>query len=173
MNKNLELLLVLDDSGSMSSVSQKLPDVLKRVVKRLKKDKVTGNITIQSLNSTCNYHGSIADIRESSINDYRPTGGTPLYSCINRALNGVSKTGNTLALIMSDGQADTYTGADQIVQEIESRPNLKVIGVIEGEHAQRAFHNIGVFQLLSFQKPQIEALEQAIMMEIDSHMNKI
>lgn len=172
--KNLNLVFLLDDSGSMSSVESKVRGIVPKVFEQLENNNVSGQLSLHTLNS------GKEEIAFSNIKNkffYNAGGGTPLYSRLIRAIEDNKKKNPNLLLILSDGQAGDLEYRDQCAAELEKfqkdHPNCSVCFIVEGESAINCARNLGVFNTLNFTKSDMNMLGTLIHDEIMRAANTI
>jgi len=172
--KNLNLVFLLDDSGSMSSVESKVKGIVPKVFEQLENNNVSGQVSLYTLN------GGKDEIAFSNLKNrfyYEASGATPLYSCLIRAIKDNEKKNPNLLLILSDGRAEDSVYREECAVELEKfqkdHPNCSVCFIVEGQDAINCARNLGVFNTLNFTKSDMNMLGTLIHDEIMRAANTI
>jgi len=108
---HLNVIFLLDESGSMSSCKSQTISGFNEYIQTLQKEKKKINVTLTKFNS---YSVSIvySNIPVSNVQlltneTYRPDGNTPLYDAIGKTVNQDKENKKTLFIILTDGEENS------------------------------------------------------------------
>lgn len=113
--KNVEIIFILDKSGSMDAVKQATISGFNEYVDSLRKDKnvsYTMSLTLFDTEKEHRYKNTpLAEVSALTEKSYRPDGNTALYdaavSTIDYAHKNMDKKTKTLCVIMTDGEENS------------------------------------------------------------------
>lgn len=124
---HLNVIFLLDESGSMSSCKDQTISGFNEYIQTLQKEKKKINVSLTKFSSTnVNIVYSNVPISKVSLltNDsYSPSGDTPLYDAIGRTVNQDKENKKTLFIILTDGEenASKEYHRDDIVNLIKEQ----------------------------------------------------
>lgn len=122
-----KVVIVLDESGSMSPVQMDIIRSINNLLKEQKeiKDrpavftlvKFSGNNNIKAIMQNV----PLSEVQLLSSADYRPDGGTALYDAIGETINAFEDESNVLMVIVTDGQENESVryNKDEITRKVD------------------------------------------------------
>ena len=161
----MDIIVVLDESGSMDVMKQEPVQAMNNLIKKQKENHEDCKFSLYTFNNTVNekYKDvNLSDIKE--YKDYSPDGMTALYDCIGHAIDDKMKTDrktDVILVIITDGQDNSshkYT-CKQIKNKIKSQENdynWKVMFLAANQDAFTSGESIGVQRGNSSQYNQAE-----------------
>lgn len=122
--KNAYITFVLDESGSMSSVSEATIRGVNEQVQQLKKDFGSKNReTVKAIVSLIKFNGDVTPVfmykdidslKEITAEDYKPNGNTAMYDAVGYAVNQLNMRSDindsnttSLVIVVSDGEENS------------------------------------------------------------------
>jgi hypothetical protein len=121
-----KIVLILDESGSMSSIKSHIVDSINDLIRKQKE--VKGRTTLFTLikfnneTRTIKQNADFSTIDYLANSEYNPSGGTALYDAIGETLEAYKDEKNVLIVIITDGEENTsrkYCKAD-VAPKIDS-----------------------------------------------------
>lgn len=111
MKKNVEILCILDRSGSMSNIMEEAVTAFNEFVTQQKELPGCANLTLVAFDNEYSVvmdKVCLKEVKELKVSDVRPRGMTALNDAIGKAINSVNSE-NVICLIQTDG----YENASQ------------------------------------------------------------
>lgn len=110
-NKENNVIIVLDESGSMSSIRSEVIDGMNTYFKKLKESKMDYKISLYKFGGSrfteVFKNKSIDNIRKLVYEDYCPNGGTPLYDAVGKVIDIHKKVQEPIVVIYTDGEENS------------------------------------------------------------------
>lgn len=129
-----KIVIILDESGSMQPVRQKMIDSLNDLIKEQKqeKGKVTTFTFVKFNGAVRRIHTNIMleSVPKFTQSDYDPNGSTALYDAIGQTIDAFKNEENVLMVIVTDGQENASTGYSKrditrMINEKKANPEKK------------------------------------------------
>ena len=115
-SNSFKIVLILDESGSMEGVKDKMIESINSFLKEQKQEKGRETtFTLVKFNSTCRRiieNRALNEVDQITSRDYNPEGSTALYDAIGDTINWFRYESDVLMVIVTDGQENaskTYT----------------------------------------------------------------
>ena len=117
--KAVEILCILDRSGSMGAMMKEVVNALNGFIEDQKKLPGKARMTLCAFDnefSTIYDRVNIGDVKEIKIADVMPRGMTALYDAIGKTISGAKKDRKTICLIQTDGAENSSSeySAEQV-----------------------------------------------------------
>jgi hypothetical protein len=127
---NLHIIMILDESGSMSSIQSDIIGSINKFIQEQKEVKVDNNdqttFTLIKFSTGTKLHMDkvlLKNVPELTNKDYEPTGNTALYDAIGKSIEKNSNDKNVFVAIVTDGQENSsrYYTKNQITTMIDDK----------------------------------------------------
>jgi Mg-chelatase subunit ChlD len=122
-----KIVIILDESGSMETIKNKMIDSINDLIKEQKQVKErTATFTLVKFNDRVNRvvkNKLLPDTKYITTEDYNPLGSTALYDAIADTINWFKNEKNVLMIIVTDGQenASRYYSKRDVYNMIENK----------------------------------------------------
>jgi len=107
-NKENNVIIVLDESGSMSSIRSNVIEGMNTYFKKLKESKMNYKVSLYKFGGSkfteVFKSKTINNIRKLTYEDYCPNGGTPLYDAVGKVIDIHKKVKEPIVVIYTDGE---------------------------------------------------------------------
>lgn len=151
--KTTNLYIILDKSGSMSSVAGATISGLNEYVGTLKRDKNRYNLSLTLFDTEVEQryeNTALPNVPEFTGADYRPGGNTALYDAVCHTLRGLEgQEGKNLVVIMTDGQENSskeYKREDmqKLIKTLEGKGNWTFVYMGANQDSYTEAANFGI-----------------------------
>lgn len=155
----MNIILVLDKSGSMQSMgSEPVESVNNFIRKQQAEEGINANITLYTFSNEINCVFKNVPLSEcKEFKDYDPSGCTALYDAINQAIDSVENKENpTVMVIVTDGEDNSSkisaVKIKERMNELREKQGWKILFLAKGEDAFAEQEKLGVKSGVGFRE---------------------